>query len=1126
MKPGIPWSVKGIEPEVREAAKHAARRSGMTLGEWLNSVILDQAEDGEAPQSLPEAVSAKDFSEPRRTPPAPRGGDDTTIRLEDIAEQLSRLARREQESAAIMPYEAPAARSRDSETLNRILTRVDGNERQTVEAFTAVNERLSVLGRQIAQSVRPKPLEKPEDVPGFPALESAIRNVVDHIEVSEKRTRETLKSMQDRMGEMTQRATAASSDEVLQAAPAFVSLETRLNELAQRVHRSEAQVQSGLPELVRQEVSHLADRIEQVREASETLAHQAQSAAVGTAQKDLRDIEARIVRLLKEAQATLGSQSASASDLQRLRGEIGTLNQRIDESRAATASERDVHALRVAVEQLSTRVAQGPDMRPLADMDRRLADVTTRLEQAQNANRGLPQLGELDRRIGELDQRLEEALRRQGDSPAIAALEQQIAAVNDRLGRTEQQLTHFDTIERAISQLFESLEQSRTLARDAAEDAASRAADRILQAQPPQPPAGPSPELRALEDGLRAVRESAVSSDQRSQETLEAVHETLEQIVAKLAELETSAAGHQLAVKMAQQSAVHVETSAAAPAWQSAATQPQAQPFFDPTSAFQDQLFEPEPIPASAAPRVEQPAAQPMAPAVDFSLGDPSKLAVGDDFIAAARRAAQAASSKPSVLTAGVKPELQNAADSRFKLSLSFLKPKSKPQPMTFTGGKLVTGDEPKERPKSKPRVSNDNRRRKLLLAGLLLLAAVGAFTFNMVMKSPKPVKETSAIESTMDPAQVSQIPQTKPVSTEKVGLILPEASGDGSVLTAAPATDTAAAAPLFSDGILTGALPAKKTEASLASIVAQPGSSAEKADVPPPEVGSQSLRDAAAAGDATAQFIVASRYLDGQNVTQDFTRAAYWYQQAAAHGLAPAQYRIATLFERGRGVPQDVATALLWYERAATGGNVKSMHNAAVISASTQLGTPNYDKAFRWFSEAAKRGLKDSQFNLAVLFERGLGTRVDTGEALSWYMLAARQGDADAGTRAAQLTKTLPAGVVTAARQRFAQWTPLPTVDDANVVAIADQDWKAPGDATVQQAAVTDAGPAAAPAADPVMTAQQLLTRLGFNVGQPDGKMGARTANAIRLFQLQSGMKVTGEATADVLAAMQAKAG
>ena len=56
-----------------------------------------------------------------------------------------------------MPYEAPAPRNRDSETLNRILGRVESNERQTVEAFTAVNERLSVLGRQIAMAATQKP---------------------------------------------------------------------------------------------------------------------------------------------------------------------------------------------------------------------------------------------------------------------------------------------------------------------------------------------------------------------------------------------------------------------------------------------------------------------------------------------------------------------------------------------------------------------------------------------------------------------------------------------------------------------------------------------------------------------------------------------------------------------------------------------------------------------------------------------------------------------------------------------------------------------------------------------------------------------------------------------------------
>ena len=95
------------------------------------------------------------------------GSGEGTIRLEDIAQQLSHLAQRERDSASIMPYEPPRARDHDRDTLTRILSRIDSNERQAVEAFTAVNQRLSVLGRQIATSAKPKSFDKPEDVPGF-----------------------------------------------------------------------------------------------------------------------------------------------------------------------------------------------------------------------------------------------------------------------------------------------------------------------------------------------------------------------------------------------------------------------------------------------------------------------------------------------------------------------------------------------------------------------------------------------------------------------------------------------------------------------------------------------------------------------------------------------------------------------------------------------------------------------------------------------------------------------------------------------------------------------------------------------------------------------------------------------
>ena len=47
MKSGGPWNLRGLRPEARAAAREAARRSGMSVGEWLNTVIRP-AEDREA----------------------------------------------------------------------------------------------------------------------------------------------------------------------------------------------------------------------------------------------------------------------------------------------------------------------------------------------------------------------------------------------------------------------------------------------------------------------------------------------------------------------------------------------------------------------------------------------------------------------------------------------------------------------------------------------------------------------------------------------------------------------------------------------------------------------------------------------------------------------------------------------------------------------------------------------------------------------------------------------------------------------------------------------------------------------------------------------------------------------
>jgi localization factor PodJL len=90
MNKAVPWSIKGVDFDAREAAKEAARRAGMTLGEWLNSVIADKAAD--------MGVDADDVDEDSR--------------LEAITARLAKMSRREPASAASRRRERPASTRR------------------------------------------------------------------------------------------------------------------------------------------------------------------------------------------------------------------------------------------------------------------------------------------------------------------------------------------------------------------------------------------------------------------------------------------------------------------------------------------------------------------------------------------------------------------------------------------------------------------------------------------------------------------------------------------------------------------------------------------------------------------------------------------------------------------------------------------------------------------------------------------------------------------------------------------------------------------------------------------------------------------------------------------------------
>jgi localization factor PodJL len=819
---------------------------------------------------------------------------------------------------------------------------------------------------------------------------------------------------------------------------------------------------------------------------------------VQTAQKELREIESRIHALLKDTQNAMRQQQPGANDIQALRGLIGNIAKQIEAVEARIIPDHEFGALRQTVEQLSVRVAQGPDLRPLAEMDRRLGEITTFLEQTRGNDYG-PQIGELEQRIYQLDRRVAEAMMRQSSGPSLDAVEREFTNLSDRVSQSELQLQHLASLEQSMQQLYQSFEQSRGWARETAEDAASRMGERLMQDWQQMAPAqhfGPSPEVQALEEALETVRANARSADQRNQETLSAIHETLEQIIDKFADLEQRhQPGH-------AQSAAHVAPEAGR--WsepQAAAYQPA------PAAAYespQEAYHQPREEAALQEPSLE-PSAAPLAAsnAASEELSD-----LPDDFIAAARRAAQAAAQQsPTQAAAGISNLLasrkEKAAKRKFKFSLPSLGKFRKSKAKAET--EAVSSDAPALLPvEPAPSLPSDGKRRRLLVIGFVLLAVASVLAVSSFYKSkvkapnPKPAVEQS------QPVEQQKAPGSSSLELEQENAVAVAAKAD-----------------------------AGEGTSSLASLSPYPDPGAA---LLPEEIGPTSLRNAAANGDPQAAFIIAGRYYEGKGVAQDYAAAANWYQKAADKGLAPAQYRLGTLFERGKGVGRDLNIALGWYERAAEAGNIKSMHNAAVLYAGTDAGRPDYAKAAHWFSEASSHGLRDSQYNLAVLYERGLGVKQDMGTALFWYTLAARQNDADAAAKSKAAEQTLPPNVVADVKARLAAWQVIPDSSPANVVSVADQTWQVEMagaanpvvDAPVIGMAMEapDALASADTGQNPIAQAQRLLNGLGFEVGTPDGKMGTRTTNAIRLFQLQQGMTVTGEVDGELLAQLKARQG
>jgi localization factor PodJL len=496
------------------------------------------------------------------------------------------------------------------------------------------------------------------------------------------------------------------------------------------------------------------------------------------------------------------------------------------------------------------------------------------------------------------------------------------------------------------------------------------------------------------------------------------------------------------------------------------------------------------------------------------------------DFIAAARRAAQAAQKEVASIESEVEAE--------------------SPEPMRASGTE--------RRPGAFARISQAirSRKRPLLLAAAAIVLAVGAMqvygkvlpaktlppvTADASFSAPAPDEAVTAkaparviAPATASEAAPTPLPVQRGQTGAQAALVAPTAAPDTALAFAEPENLDDPGTAHFGTGVTSpnpttfqtapqaSAQVANDSQdgqdvAAAAAPINLTGPSADdinpvvlaSAEVPSAtgldsRLGPDRLLRAASGGDPAAEFEIATRYADGTRVSKNLAKAAEWYAKAAEGGVAVAQYRLGSLYERGQGVTKNLVNAVDWYQRAADQGNINAMHNLAVLMSEGVDGPPDHDKALQWFLAAGNYGVRDSQYNLGVIYARGLGVTADLAESYKWFAIAAAQGDTDASARRDEVAKALSPDDLTKARASVSAWHVKAPIAEANGVAAPAGGWDGPAQM------IGEADREAL-----VKKIQTLLADQGFDPGPADGVAGKKTVEAVRAYQRKVGAPETG---------------
>ena len=917
MKSNAPWSVKGIERDARETAKEAARREGMTVGEWLNQMIYSQAEGG-APQALSDT-------------------EVEGLRLRDIVTAIEHLRNRVVDAEA----KHAAAVSELTRNMGGFVERVQRLERvkPTEGSHQDIAQRLEKLERAGGDRHRIEALK---------ALEKAIAQVAIQFNNAQRTTLTRLDSAEQQLQEFAERIDRVGDGG--DARTDMGPLKTAIEGLAERVARAEriaqeaaslktAAADSSDPEFVERTGARLRVLGDEIKRGGDQI-----RALEGTITKLSDQIEAAEkrsadgVQKVSETIAEVRTQLLADSDAGQGAPDIEAI---LAAARAET--EDKLTALQRSLDEMSARfetikqdaTSARPDALPIAEEadsveDDETAAIAAEIEEAVEAA-----ANDSDATVEDVIDEIEDAVA--AIEPGGDAAEEDPFAFADEFEETidaDELATEDDPVEDFSFQLDDETgdddggDDDIMVSADDSEDAEtplSNAQSLLAEVRNALSGAGADAEEEAKDEGHgAAIDDEPAASDHEDEEDEQAPNTA--SLGPSIADESEEAP---LAVAPPKEDLVQAARRRAREAAARNAEEEAQKPRRMQLSAKQRAIL---------AARARQKRAEQEAAETDdaddaaeekptLTLSDPApetstEPAEADEEAQGGRFAKiTAALASARALLGRNKSEKSVEVDAAHEPGIIPAAPED---------------DEPRRRNVDRAALesirANASARPLTIALGAAILLAVAALIYLVkdfifpaddgarptpAISQPAPATndaETAAIDSTPDELPV--VPQAPAIDPQSVYLASMDALG------------------------------AASTEEAAMSAIGK-------------------LQDAAALGYPPAQLQLGELFKTGQGVEQDLGQARVWFRRAANGGNVLAMHRIGVMTARGDGGVADPQEAIAWFEQAANFGLVDSQYNlGAIFHPSTDGPSAVQDagKAYYWYSLAARNGDDQAQ--------------------------------------------------------------------------------------------------------------------------------------------------------------------